>query len=283
MIAFFGTGMLGSGFVRALLRRGVAVHVWNRTPEKARALEAEGARAFADPAEAVRGAERVHLTLSDDDAVDEVLERTRSSLASGIRIVDHTTTSVRGVAARVARWKERGTPYLHAPVFMGPQQALESSGIMLVSGERDLVDGLRSALAPMTGKIVDLGPRPDAAAAFKLLGNSFLMTLTAGVSDLLALAKATGVAPSDAAGLFDFFNPGALVAQRAKRIIDRAWATPAWELSMARKDARLMLEEASRAGVPLTSLPAIATRMDEVIAQGHGHDDWIVIAKDALP
>ena len=77
-IAFFGTGLLGSGFVRALRRRGETVHVWNRSPEKAKALEEHGARAFTDPAEAAKGASRVHLTLSDDVSVDEVLAPTSS-------------------------------------------------------------------------------------------------------------------------------------------------------------------------------------------------------------
>ena len=55
MIAFLGTGLLGTGFVRAARKRGEDVQVWNRTAEKARALEADGARAFADPAAAMRG------------------------------------------------------------------------------------------------------------------------------------------------------------------------------------------------------------------------------------
>src|SRR5580692_1235172 len=93
MIAFFGTGMLGSGFVRALRRRGEEVHVWNRTVEKARTLEADGARAFEDPAAAARGASRVHLTLSDDTAVDDVLERARTGFGKDVVLVDHTTTS----------------------------------------------------------------------------------------------------------------------------------------------------------------------------------------------
>ena len=66
MIAFFGTGMLGSGFTRAWRKRGEQVAVWNRTHDKAVALEAFGAKAFEDPAEAARGASRVHLSLSDD-------------------------------------------------------------------------------------------------------------------------------------------------------------------------------------------------------------------------
>src|SRR5215470_19950563 len=97
MIAFFGMGLLGSNFVRALRRRGEDVQVWNRTYERAAALEAEGARAFRDPAEAARGAARVHLTLPDDAVVDEVLERTRPGFAGDVVLVDHSTTSTAGV------------------------------------------------------------------------------------------------------------------------------------------------------------------------------------------
>src|SRR5688572_7009579 len=101
-IAFFGTGLLGSGFVRALVRRGETVHVWNRSPEKAKALEGHGAKAFAEPADAARGAARVHLTLSDDASVDEVLARARTGIDAGVPIVDHSTTSADGARERAA-------------------------------------------------------------------------------------------------------------------------------------------------------------------------------------
>ena len=282
MIAFFGMGMLGSGFVRALRRRGEAVQVWNRTHSKAQALEADGARAFALPADAARGAARIHLSLSDDAAVDDVLERAREGFAPGVFVVDHSTTSASGTAARAKRWEERGVAFLHAPVFMGPQNALESTGLMLASGDPARVEALTPALSAMTGKLMNLGPRPDGAAAFKLMGNLFLMFLTTGLADMLALAKAMEVSPADASKLFDMFNPGATVGARMKRITEAKFSEPSWELSMARKDARLMLEEAERAGVPLAVLPAIAARMDAVIAAGHGGDDWTVIAKDSL-
>lgn len=282
MIAFFGMGMLGSGFVRAMRRRGEDVHVWNRTHAKAKALEADGAHAFIEPADAARGASRIHLSLSDDAAVDDVLERARPGFAPDVVIVDHTTTSATGTKARAACWQERGIAFMHAPVFMGPQNALESTGIMLASGDPERFEQLRPALAAMTGKVSYLGTRPEEAAAFKLLGNLFLMFLTTGLADMLGLAKATGVAPAEAAKLFDIFNPGATIGARMKRILDAKFSEPSWELSMARKDARLMLDEATRAGVPLAVLPSIATRMDAVIAEGHGAHDWTVLAKDAL-
>jgi len=282
MIAFFGMGMLGSGFVRALRRRGEDVQVWNRTHSRAQALEAEGVRAFAQPADAARGAERIHLSLSDDAAVDDVLERARPGFSPGVIIVDHTTTSASGTAARAKRWEERGIPFVHAPVFMGPQNALESTGVMLTSGDPARIEALTPALAAMTGKLSNLGARPEAAAAFKLMGNLFLMFLTTGLADMLSLAKAMDVSPADASKLFDMFNPGATIGARMKRITDAKFSEPSWELFMARKDARIMIEEAERASVPLAVLPAIAARMDAVIAAGHGGDDWTVLAKDAL-
>ena len=83
-------------------------------------------------------------------------------------------------------------------------------------------------------------------------------------------------------GLFDAFNPATMLGARVKRMVSGEFSSPSWELQMARKDARLMLEEGERHGVPLTMLPAIAATMDRFIERGHGRDDWMVIAKDAL-
>jgi 3-hydroxyisobutyrate dehydrogenase len=135
----------------------------------------------------------------------------------------------------------------------------------------------------MTGKLVYLGPEPERAASFKLFGNLFLMFMTAGVAEVLTLAKALDVKPEEAGALFEVFNPAVLLGARVQRILGGDFANASWELSMARKDARLMLEEGERHGVPLPMLPAIAATMDRFIERGHGHDDWTVIAKDALP
>jgi 3-hydroxyisobutyrate dehydrogenase len=280
MIAFFGMGLLGSNFVRALRRRDEAVHVWNRASDKARALERDGAKAFEDPAEAVKGATRVHLALSDDDAVDQVLERARPGFERGIVIVDHTTTSPTGTAERTRRWAERGVAFQHAPVFMGPQNALEGTGLMFASGERARFDALAPELEKMTGKLIYVGADPARAAGMKLLGNLFLMSMTAGLRDMLGLAKALGIAPTEAASLFDNFNPGMMTAARMKRMLEMDFKSPSWGLDMARKDARLMMEAADRGGTLLAVIPALAEEMDRWIGKGHGKDDWTVIAKD---
>lgn len=280
MITVLGTGLLGAGFTRALRTRDLPVRVWNRTAGKARALEALGATAMDDAAEAVRGAERVHIVVADDAAVDAVMEAAAPGLTQGALVIDHSTTSTAGCRRRTAEWHAKGVVYQHAPVFMGPGNAAESTGLMLISGERDTVARATPLLSPMTGKLVDLGPRVDAAAAFKLLGNLFLMALTAGFTDMLALGQAMGVAPHEVGTLFEHFNPGANVPARFKRMTDADYDHPSWELAMARKDARLMQGEADAAGVPLALVPMVAAMMDRFIAEGHGHADWTIVGKD---
>jgi len=282
MKAFLGMGLLGSNFVRALLKQGNEVHVWNRTESKSKALEVNGARSYATPEEAVKGADSIHLTLSDDQAVEEILEKARPGFSPGVMLIDHTTTTAEGAIKRSKKWKELGYSYIHAPVFMGPQNALNSTGYMLVSGDKKLIDRVEPELAKMTGKLVYLGPLPGRAAGIKLLGNLFLITLTSGISDTLALAKALEIPASDVGSLFEWFNPGAMAPARLNNIIKDNFDSPSWELKMARKDVRLMMEEAQRGNAALAVIPAIAREMDRWIEKGMQDKDWTVIAKDNL-
>jgi 3-hydroxyisobutyrate dehydrogenase len=282
MIAFLGMGHLGANFVKAMLAKGEAVNVWNRTAAKAKVLEAVGAVAFDKPEEAVKGAGRIHLTLKDDAAVDEILAAASSGFEPGVLIIDHTTTSADGAAARTEMWKSQGYTYLHAPVFMGPQNALESTGSMLVSGDQALITSITPELQKMTGKVINFGDRNNTAAGIKLIGNLFLIAMTAGVADALGLAKALGISTDDVAKLFDAWNPGAMVPVRLKKITSKTFDQPTWELDMARKDAGLMIQGAEAGGVTLAAIPAIAAEMDRWIAKGHGQDDWTVIGKDAV-
>ncbi len=280
MKAFLGMGLLGSNFVRAMRQNGEQVQVWNRTAARAKALEAYGAKAFDDVAEAVKGAATIHVTLKDDATVDEVLAAATKGFSPGAVIIDHTTTSAQGAVERTAGWKARGYTYLHAPVFMGPQNALESTGNMLVSGEQDVIAKVLPELSKMTGKVINVGLEEGKAAGMKLIGNLFLLSLTAGLSDTLALAKALGIPSGDILELFSSWNPGASVPGRLKKIAEGNFSQPSWELNMARKDAGLMMQEVQHGGTSLAVIPAIAAEMDRWIAKGHGTDDWSVIAKD---
>jgi len=282
MKAFLGMGLLGSNFVKALRKKGDDVQVWNRTASRAKALESEGAKAFENVADAVKGADMVHITLRDDASVDEVLKNAESGLKPGALIVDHTTTSVEGAIERTRAWRAKGFTYLHAPVFMGPPNALESTGYMLVSGDQDVIKRAEPELTKMTGKLLNLGAVEGKAAGMKLAGNLFLQVMTVGISDMLALAKGLGISGAEVQGLFSEWNPAAAMPARLKRILSGNFEQPSWELVMARKDSGLMMAEAEKHNAHLAAIPAIAAEMDKWIDKGYGSQDWSVIAKENI-
>lgn len=278
-IAYLGTGLLGSGFIEAALGRGDSVTVWNRTPAKAAALVAFGATVASTPADAVRGAERVHLVLKDDAVVEEVIAALRPGLSADAIIVDHTTTQPVLTAERAARLSADGVNYLHCPVFIGPAAARQGQGIIMASGAQALFDAVRPALEQQAQRVVYWGERTDLAAAYKLMGNAFIIGFGALVADVFTIAAGSDVEAPDALKLLEFFNPGSMLQNRGRKMSEGDFEA-SFELVMARKDVRLMQETAGPR--PLAALPSIAARMDEVIAQGHGAEDFGVIARDAL-
>ena len=282
MKAFLGMGLLGSNFVKAMRKRDEDVHVWNRTASRAQALESEGAKAFENVADAVKEADIIHITLRDDASVDQVLKNAEAGLKPGALIIDHTTTSVEGAIERTKAWRAKGFTYLHAPVFMGPPNALESTGYMLVSGDQDVIKRAGPELTKMTGKLLNLGAVEGKAAGMKLAGNLFLQVMTVGISDMLALAKGLGISGAEVQGLFSEWNPAAAMPARLKRILSGNFEQPSWELVMARKDSGLMMAEAEKHSAHLAAIPAIAVEMDKWIEKGYGSQDWSVIAKDNI-
>jgi 3-hydroxyisobutyrate dehydrogenase-like beta-hydroxyacid dehydrogenase len=279
-IAWIGAGLLGAGFVEAALARGLGVTVWNRTVAKAKALEAHGARVASSLEEAVAGVERVHLCLSDDAAVDAVLDRIVPCLGPGVPVVCHTTVSPEGARARAARLAAKGIGFLACPVFMSPANARAATGRMLCAGPSALVASLAPELRAMTGELVVLGEDVTRPATLKLVGNTMIIGMAAALADAMTVAAGAGVPPSEVQAFVATFPFAALISGRGAKMAEGDF-TPSFELAMARKDVRLMLEAAGAR--PVAALGGIATRMDALIGEGFAESDFGVLAKDALP
>jgi 3-hydroxyisobutyrate dehydrogenase-like beta-hydroxyacid dehydrogenase len=127
----------------------------------------------------------------------------------------------------------------------------------------------------MTGEVWNLGERPDLAAAYKLFGNCMLFAISGGLADVMSMARANAIDPLDALSVFSKFQAGNIIQFRGPRMARNEVTPPSFEVAMARKDVRLMIEAAK--GEALLALPAIARRMDEVIAAGGGDKDLAAI------
>jgi 3-hydroxyisobutyrate dehydrogenase len=278
-IAFLGTGLLGGALAEAASKRGDSVTAWNRSMDKVLALAQFGVKAAATPADAVRGADRVHMVLKDDAVVDEMIEMARPGFSANVILIDHTTTLPALTAERAERMREAGIKYLHCPVFMGPPAARNAQGSMMVSGPGALFESVKTDLAKMTGRLEYLGERTDLAAAKKLMGNAMIIGLVAVMADVLTLAQASDVDAEEAIGVLGMLDMNAMVAGRGVNMAKGNFK-PSFELTMARKDVRLMLETCGER--PMAVLPAVAARMEQLIAAGHGANDASVLGIDAL-
>ncbi len=278
-IAFLGTGLLGAALAEAAAKRGDSVTVWNRSKDKADALKAFGIVVAATPAEAVKSATRVHLVLKDDAVVEEVLSAARGGLQADAVILDHTTTLPTRTAERSKALNLQGVNYLHCPVFMGPPAARSAQGSMMVAGPAALFERVKADLSKMTGRLEYMGERPDLAAVNKLFGNAMILGVSAMMADILTLAQASDVPGEQAIKLLGMLDLNAMVAGRGVNM-SKGNFNASFELTMARKDVRLMLEAVGDR--PMAALPAIAARMDKLIEAGYGTKDASVLGIDAV-
>ena len=100
-VGFIGLGHMGEGMARRLLTTaGRKLVVWNRSPDKAKKLEAEGKGAVtvaASPAEVVKSCAVTYIMLSEPKAVKAVYEMedgVLAGIAPGKSIVDCATLAV---------------------------------------------------------------------------------------------------------------------------------------------------------------------------------------------
>ncbi len=270
-------GLLGAGFAEGLLARGgTTVVVWNRTSAKTEPLVALGATAAESAAEAVRGADRVHLVLLDDDSVDATIAEFQAALHPDAIIIDHTTTQPVRTALRAAALEHAGIKYLHAPVMMGPGAARTAKGMMLVAGPAERFALVRDALTEMTGELWYVGARTDLAAAYKLFGNAASLSVVGVLADVMKMADAAMVDRTGALEMLAKVNLNGPLGMRGTMMVSGVYE-PNFTLDVARKDLRLMLEMADGANTPMLS--ALASHMDAKIATGLGNEDFAIIGK----
>ncbi len=274
-VGVLGTGIMGSELVRNLLTSGFEVYVWNRTPAKAQALTAEGARYAASPALAAADVDVLITMLSDGAIVQEVMAGPHgalNALAPGAIWVQMSTVGV-GWCDRLAQLAaQNGVAFVDAPVSGSPQAAARRQLVILASGAQPH----RARLQPMFGA---LGRRTlwlshvGNGSRLKLVLNNWLAVLVEGMAESLALSSALGVDPH----LFlSAVDGGALAARYATDKANAMLAgdfAPGFPLRHAAKDATLAVDAARDHGIALSLTAVLLTRWRQAIAEGHGDDD----------
>ena len=174
-VAVLGTGIMGAPMARNLLKAGFQVRVWNRTPDKARVLAAEGADLAATPADAVSEAAFVITMLTDAAAVLAVMGQAAESVPDGAVWLQTSMDTDVERAAKLA--KDHGITFVNCPVLGTRETAKQGRLVVLASGPGDILDRAQPIFDAIGSKTVRLEPEAGRASRLKLVANAWTVAL----------------------------------------------------------------------------------------------------------
>jgi 3-hydroxyisobutyrate dehydrogenase-like beta-hydroxyacid dehydrogenase len=275
-LAFCGLGQMGARMAGWLLEAGHDVTVWNRTPGKADPLVERGASRAESPAAAATGAEAVITMLATPEAAEEVLFGDRgavSAMERGATLIEMSTIGPDAARAIASRLPE-SAGMLDAPVLGSTSEAEQGRLKVFVGGPEYLCARwfpvLEAFGAPR--RIGELG----AGAAMKLVANSTLMVLMSGLGEALALADGLGL---DQGAVLDVLSdsPIGVTAKSKRARLETGAYPPNFKLSLASKDAGLVVEQGERSAIDLPLARAARTWMERADAAGFGDLDYSAV------
>lgn len=266
---------MGTAMARRLCRQGHEVRVWNRTPQRAQVLAAEGAQVCTDPVEAVREAECIILMLSDSTAIDAVLEHAGMSDTLADRIVIQMGTIAPDQSRALARRLETSrAAYVEAPVLGSLPEAEGGKLLIMVGAEQTDFERVR-------GLLQTLGPGPrhvglvGRAAALKLAFNQLIASLSAGFALSLGLVRREGASVDD---FMEILRDSALYAptfdKKLSRELARDFEHPNFPLKHLLKDTDLFLAAARKGGLDTAGLEGVRDLLARSAGSGLGELDY---------
>jgi 3-hydroxyisobutyrate dehydrogenase len=272
-VAVLGTGIMGAPMARNLCGAGLDVRVWNRTRAKAEPLAEAGARVADSPRDAVEGADVVLTMLHDGPVTAETVRAAAPGLRSGTVWLQCTTAGLDGLPPLAQLAGEYGLTFVDAPVLgtRGPAEAGQL--LVLAAGPEETRRGIEPVLDAIGSRTVWVGAEPGAATRLKLVCNSWVLAVTHGTVEAMALADGLGVDPQD---FLDAVEGGTLdmgyLRIKAGAIRSRDF-TPSFAVDTAEKDARLIVAAGEEAGVRMDVAAAGAERFRRAAELGYGEKD----------
>jgi len=265
---------MGAGMARSLARAGHDVSAWNRTPERAAPLAADGVAVHASVAAAVEGADAVVTMLFDTDATLAVKAELTAALAPQAVWIQSGTVGVDGIAT-LASGVDR---IVDAPVLGTKKPAEDGKLVVLASGRPDLLAAAEPVFAAIGARTVTAGERIGAASALKLVCNAWISMLTAGTAQSVTFAASLGVDPRLFLDAIEGGPTGVPYARLKGEAILAGDFTPSFALDGVVKDMGLMLDAATAAGYPADLLTSVRELFVAASRGGHGADDMAAVA-----
>jgi 3-hydroxyisobutyrate dehydrogenase-like beta-hydroxyacid dehydrogenase len=282
-IGFIGLGSMGRAIVANILKAGHQVRVWNRSPEPAKQLAAQGAQVVQTPEEAFKG-DAVLSMLADDQALRAVLLE-RGVLASGPKGLIHVNLSTISVAFAeelTTQHKAHGVSYIAAPVLGRPDVAAAGKLTILAAGPSADIDRVQVLFDVIGQRTWRVGETPAHANVIKLAANILLTCAVEALGETSALVAAYGVKPNDLIEIVaNSIFPGPVYQGYGKLMVENRYEPPAFKAVLGLKDVRLALAAGDGKATPLPLASVVRDSLLEAIAHGEGDKDLAVLGRVA--
>ncbi|WP_067663108.1 NAD(P)-dependent oxidoreductase [Nocardia miyunensis] len=202
-ISVFGTGLMGSAFVRALLRSGFEVTVWNRTPERCAPLVSEGAILAQSPVAAAQATDTLLFLVLDQDAVEELLSGID---VSGRRVINYVTGAPADGPRIAELVTKAGGQYLDAAIAAYPDDIGQEGALIYYAGSRSAWNQVQDVRAALSGLSPYVDENPGAANVMDAAWVAcFHCVALGGFHEAMSFALGQGVSIETIAGGVDHF------------------------------------------------------------------------------
>lgn len=277
-ITVLGTGIMGGGIATVAASKGFSVTAWNRTVERAQALEGPGLKAEPELAAAVSNADVIAIVVFDAASVMDVLERSYQAAPADAVWIQMSTIGTEG-SGKVREFAEAHDLHLIETMMMGSKDQANSSQLILIGGgEQTLFDQAAPFLDAISKKLVHCGPQVGDGTAVKLACNLWLGCITAAACQSVKVLERQNVDPQlfldvIAGGTSD--SPYAHI--KGGKAITKDYS-PQFEVSALEKDLGLMKAVMDSVGFRNDLLSLVMDLYAQSDGKGHAHDDISAVA-----
>ena len=281
-VGFIGLGRMGQAMTRRILDAGHDLAVYNRSPDKTRALAAAGAKVMGSIEHAARYGEAVFTMLANDAALEDVVGQKGGLLQSlpkgGIHICAGTHSV--GIMQRLnAAHANAGQILVATPMLGRPEVVASGQAGIVIGGAKASLDRCRPLFEALSRRIFEAGADPAAAAAIKIANNFVLGCAIEAMGEGFSLVRKYDVAPQV---FYDVMTDGLFASPAykvyGKIMVDETYDRVGQMAVLGLKDANLALAAGEAVGVPLPSCNVWRDRLVGAIAHGDGNKDWAVMA-----
>ena len=279
-IGFIGIGLMGLPMSKNIAKAGYNLTVFNRSKNKAEPLKEFGAKISNTLKDAVDGSDIVITMLTDDTAVDAVMNNSDflENLKSGSIVIDMSSVKPTTATKHGNNLKLKNINYLDAPVSGGTIGAEEASLAIMVGGEQNIFDDAFDILKTM-GNPTLVGP--IGSGQVSKLANQIIVGLAIGaVAEAVTLCEKAGADPNKMIkALSGGWADSKVLQTHGKRMIDKDFS-PKGKASGQLKDMNNILECANNYNTHLPISNLVKEMYKSLVENGHGETDHSSLYKE---